>query len=231
MSFFNVSTSNGKMIIQSKMSNSQFLKSIPGLSLWFDATDPLNTGVPPANGASITTWYDKSSNGYNANIAGHVNSGNHDYFSYDASLPPITYSSTGFNGKPGIYFNGSNNNTAASGFLSSSFSMSTTGMTVFYLLQNSNSTGNPNYTSYGSNIMINTNRGVIGSQVYNNSLVLFNSNATVFNSSINNNIPLLYDYWLDGYYASGSIIDASSTSISSNLYNNTTIIIYYKYIF
>ena len=37
-----------------------------GLIFWLDGADPAGTGVLPANGASITTWVDKSGNGKNA---------------------------------------------------------------------------------------------------------------------------------------------------------------------
>jgi hypothetical protein len=37
-----------------------------GLIFWMDGADPAGTGVLPANGASITTWVDKSGNGKNA---------------------------------------------------------------------------------------------------------------------------------------------------------------------
>jgi hypothetical protein len=40
--------------------------SISGCTAWWDGADPNGTGVLPANGASITTWADKSGNGYNA---------------------------------------------------------------------------------------------------------------------------------------------------------------------
>ena len=39
---------------------------ISGCALWLDGADPNNTGVLPANGASISTWTDKSGNGRNA---------------------------------------------------------------------------------------------------------------------------------------------------------------------
>ncbi len=42
---------------------------ISGLNLWLDGTDPLNTSVAPANGTIISTWFDKSSNGFNATTA------------------------------------------------------------------------------------------------------------------------------------------------------------------
>ena len=35
-------------------------RSIAGCSLWLDGADPAGTGTPPANGASIATWVDKS---------------------------------------------------------------------------------------------------------------------------------------------------------------------------
>ena len=41
---------------------------IPGLQLWLDATDIYGNGTSPANGASITTWADKSGLGYNATV-------------------------------------------------------------------------------------------------------------------------------------------------------------------
>ena len=37
-----------------------------GCRIWFDAADPAGTGVLPANGASISTWVDKSGTGNNA---------------------------------------------------------------------------------------------------------------------------------------------------------------------
>jgi hypothetical protein len=44
--------------------------TIPGAQLWLDASDPLGDGSVPSNGASITTWYDKSLNAYNAIATG-----------------------------------------------------------------------------------------------------------------------------------------------------------------
>jgi hypothetical protein len=39
--------------------------SLSSLSLWLDGNDPLATGTGPANNTPISTWYDKSINGYN----------------------------------------------------------------------------------------------------------------------------------------------------------------------
>jgi hypothetical protein len=35
---------------------------ITGLNVWLDGADPLGTGTPPANGATVSTWADKSGN-------------------------------------------------------------------------------------------------------------------------------------------------------------------------
>jgi hypothetical protein len=43
--------------------------AIPGCQLWFDGADPAGTGTTPSNGATVSTWVDKSGNGYNATVA------------------------------------------------------------------------------------------------------------------------------------------------------------------
>jgi len=40
------------------------IKSIPKITQWFDAMDPLNNGTLPSDGTQITTWKDKSGNGH-----------------------------------------------------------------------------------------------------------------------------------------------------------------------
>jgi hypothetical protein len=49
--------------------NSSTPLSIPGCALWLDGADPAGTGTQPANGATVSTWVDKSGNGYNATAA------------------------------------------------------------------------------------------------------------------------------------------------------------------
>jgi hypothetical protein len=39
---------------------------LTGCQLWLDGADPAGTGTPPANGATVSTWIDKSGNGRNA---------------------------------------------------------------------------------------------------------------------------------------------------------------------
>jgi len=43
--------------------------AIPGCVLWLDGADPAGTGILPANGATVSTWTDKSANGFNATVA------------------------------------------------------------------------------------------------------------------------------------------------------------------
>lgn len=50
---------------------STLIKSYPNLATWYDATDPLNNGgTLPNNNDLISTWYDKSNNGYNLSNIG-----------------------------------------------------------------------------------------------------------------------------------------------------------------
>ena len=64
--------------------------AIPGCVLWLDGADPAGTGVAPSNGASVTTWVDKSGSG---------NSGT------GGTAP--SYNSSGINSKGVVSFNGS----------------------------------------------------------------------------------------------------------------------------
>jgi hypothetical protein len=41
--------------------------SLSGCKLWLDGSDPAGTGTPPADGSTVSTWVDKSSN-YNATV-------------------------------------------------------------------------------------------------------------------------------------------------------------------
>jgi hypothetical protein len=43
--------------------------SISGCQLWLDGNDPAGTGTQPANGATVSTWVDRSGNGRNATVA------------------------------------------------------------------------------------------------------------------------------------------------------------------
>ena len=59
-------------------------KSINGCNLWLDAADPNGTGILPANGATLTTWKDKSVSNFPFTSVGSA------------------YSTSAVNGRPGI---------------------------------------------------------------------------------------------------------------------------------
>lgn len=62
---------------------------IADLVVWLDARDVFGTGTDPVNGASVSSWADKSGNGNDLSTAGGT----------------ITYEQTGFNGEnPGLRF-------------------------------------------------------------------------------------------------------------------------------
>ena len=44
--------------------------SISNCSMWLDGTDPAGTGTPPSNGATVSTWIDKSGSGINLTAVG-----------------------------------------------------------------------------------------------------------------------------------------------------------------
>jgi hypothetical protein len=82
---------------------------ISGCQLWLDATDVNGNGTRLANGASVSTWVDKSGNGRNA--VGLTGTG--------------TYSSTGFNSRQTIQItpNGNMASPMAAGTLSTGFAI------------------------------------------------------------------------------------------------------------
>ena len=85
-------------------------KSIPGLTAWYDATDPLGSGTAPSDGTPISTWYDKSDMAYNMlangsptfntalqnSLPGVRLTGNTGYYAncfFHANIPPGTFAS------------------------------------------------------------------------------------------------------------------------------------------
>src|SRR5690606_25174370 len=59
--------------------------SATSLALWLDATDPLNGGALPANGATVSTWMDKSGFGRNATTGPGSGVGTPKYVTADAA--------------------------------------------------------------------------------------------------------------------------------------------------
>ncbi len=58
--------------------------NVAGMAVWYEADDPLNGGALPADGASLTTWKDKSSNGR------------------DLTMGSATFRTTAWGGKPTV---------------------------------------------------------------------------------------------------------------------------------
>jgi hypothetical protein len=76
------------------ISNSIYLPtSIAGCQMWLDGNDPLGTGTQPANEATVSTWVDKSVNGFNATAAPSRVAG-----TYSTSLKAVNFpnSNTGY---------------------------------------------------------------------------------------------------------------------------------------
>ena len=64
-------------------------RQIPGLILWVDGTDPAGNGVIPANGATVSTWVDKSGLVNNATTYSGITT-------YSTSLKALFFSNSGF---------------------------------------------------------------------------------------------------------------------------------------
>ncbi len=107
---------------------------ISGCQLWLDATDPAATGIPPASGAAVTQWRDKSTNRLTGTA---VNS--------------PTYQANIQNGLPVIRFNGTNQYINFGNVLN----LGTNGITVFmvtkYAINAGNQVGMVGKASYRGN--------------------------------------------------------------------------------
>jgi Concanavalin A-like lectin/glucanases superfamily len=72
-------------------------KNITGCTLWLDGSDPAGTGTPPSNGATVSTWVDKSGGGNNGSGSG----------SYSSSGSNIVFNNTPYTLPTGTYISGS----------------------------------------------------------------------------------------------------------------------------
>lgn len=86
---------------------------VQNLRMWLDATNPLNTGVLPANGALVPNWYDKSGNGNNAIFT--KNSGVNNFYTNQINGLPVL-SNDGRSGVTQFYSLAPNLMLQASGF-------------------------------------------------------------------------------------------------------------------
>lgn len=136
---------------------------IPSLFAWYDGSDPLGTGVPPANNTQISPWYDKSGNGYNAtNGTGSAQPtyksnilGGNGVINFDGSDDTLTMPS-------GVYSLANGNNTA---FVVSNTTSDSTTQRVVYMTEGgaansrwfvaySTTSGNVNFNSSTSNASV-----------------------------------------------------------------------------
>ena len=208
MSFFNISTNNGKMSILPKNTYIFSPKLVTGLILWVDATDPLNTGIAPANNSTITTWYDKSGLGNNAT----ANAG-------------ITYNTTGLNNKPTLTFAGTqclngniiNTNTTMSVF--GICYMNNAGSTYQRLIGFSSGSGVHDFNN-NSFLAFFRNAGTTSITPYRNAV-------SVANSAPSYSTPYLYECWFDGTKEYATVQIGNTTTINNTSSSGNFAISYY----
>jgi hypothetical protein len=160
--------------------------SVPGLQLWLDGSDPAGTGIEPSNGTIVSTWADKSGNGYNTTSA----LGTVTYASASKSLAfngasyfnlpnsAIPFNNTSFS----IYVVGNVPNSGLYGFLGSDTTMTNGGLNIMtntnfiqiYFLFNQLTTklGSAENITYGSSFLYNTtyqSGGALTSYMYGTS--------------------------------------------------------------
>ena len=103
---------------------------ISGCTVWLDGADPNGNGTIPANGATISSWTDKSSNGMTVSAA--------------SSQP--TYSTAVQNGLGALTFDGTRNLTTGN-VLASRFAGNTVNLTMFCVVSFSNTVTGATYAS------------------------------------------------------------------------------------
>ena len=103
---------------------------ISGCTVWLDGADPNGNGIIPANGAVVSTWVDKSSNGMTVSAV--------------SSQP--TYSIRVQNGLGALTFDGTKNLTTGN-VLASKFAGNTVNFTMFCMVSFSNTVTGATYAS------------------------------------------------------------------------------------
>jgi hypothetical protein len=99
--------------------------NITGITIWLDGADPAGTGSKPANGATVSTWVDKSGNSY----------------STTSVVGTPTYSLTS-----GILFNGSSYFNLPNG----SIPFNNTSYTIYFVLNFTDFNGSPGWFGAGA---------------------------------------------------------------------------------
>ena len=168
-------------------------RAISSLVLWLDGVDPAGNGVIPANGATVSTWADKSGNGYNA-----------------AATGTSTYLTGG-----GVNFTGS------SYFLNQTFSQNLSQRSIFIVFQETTNTQFAGVltiipTPNSGNDQSTTNG--LSSETTSNSL-FFVGNSTGYQSQIGNANPLpkaIYYDSMNGTIGSGFLNGTNATNVTAS---------------
>jgi hypothetical protein len=167
-----------------------------GLILWFDALDPNNTGVQPANSSNITIWKDKSGLGSDA-----------------TANTPIVYNSTGMNGKPALTF------TLTQWLLGNTIN-NTPNMTIFSVCSiNPSSIDSARLISLGTNGVndYDNNSSVGFLRINGTGLAGYRNGAYTHSDPANYNTPYLFESWFDGVNNYSTVQQGNGTSIVSNV--------------
>lgn len=173
-----------------QIKNTSFFQPIiiSGCQLWLDGADPAGNGTIPANGATVSTWIDKSTNGLTVSAA--------------SSQP--TYVTNVVNGRGTVAFNGSQNLSAGSvtaGQLLGSTGTSAT-FCVFSISDN-NSASTPiswDDGSYTWRFLIHYDSSGLTFDLGNASAGVSNRRISISNSTLTfaNNTYYLVSFWQSG---------------------------------
>lgn len=174
-------------------------RSIPGCTLWLDGQDPLFNGTKPANGASVTTWKDKSGLGNDGVTAGTAPT-------YNSTSNSLFFNSTG------AYSNISHSlplvNRSVFIVASQNSSSSGTGFEGILVLASS---GN-DFSS--SNAMTYTGRGSNAGQ--NASFGIYANSGDYLMSYLTNTTPLQYYIYSDIYASNSGTMYVNSSNVATD---------------
>jgi len=197
-----------------------FVPSVAGtVSMWLDGADPAGTGTPPSNGATVSTWIDKSGSGINLtavgtptyvtasssvylNGASYLQNTNFNFTNYTLFIVsvqasdqgPLYTTTTSGAGSSGFFPRYSNGNyylatSDGDGWLSAA-STFVNGTTYIYSIQY-NSFNNINLWSNGSILPVIT--GTAGT-LTRNMFILGKRNASVFSENMTGNVFEVVQY-------------------------------------
>jgi len=175
-------------------------------TLWLDAADPFNNGTSPGNGSGISTWYDKSGYGNNANVQ------------YGSPY----YNTTGLNGLPTIVMPGTTSPTNPTCFFGNITPNKGTTVTILMVgyMNIAQTAGNSRIVALGKirNLVYN-NVNYIAMYRNGKNIVPERSGASgnppdTINSAYTNK-PLLYGGWCDGGTMYATAQQGNYTTIST----------------